>query len=405
MNTLAQKNILVGVAGGIAAYKTPDLVRRLRERGAAVRVVMTAAAREFITPLTLQAVSGQPVGTELFDPAAEAAMGHIELARWADAIVVAPATADLIARLAHGRADDLLCTVCLATRSRVLVAPAMNQQMWAAAATQANVETLRQRGVVVLGPDSGSQACGEVGPGRMSEPDDLAAAVAAQFAAPRFAGVRVVVTAGPTREPIDPVRYITNRSSGKMGYAVAEVFAESGAEVTLVSGPVQLASPRGVLLVPVSTAEEMAAAVGAAVAGAHIFVGAAAVADYRAAKIASQKIKKSADQITLTLTRNPDILASVAARTPRPFVVGFAAETERLAENARLKLERKGLDMIAANDVSLPGFGFDSDENALRVIWDSGEVNLAATRKHLLARRLVELIGDRYFEKNSAENS
>ncbi len=405
MNTLAQKNILVGVAGGIAAYKTPDLVRRLRERGAEIRVVMTAAAREFITPLTLQAVSGQPVSTDLFDPAAEAAMGHIELARWADAIVVAPATADLIARLAHGRADDLLCTVCLATRSRVLVAPAMNQQMWAAAATQANVETLRKRGIVVLGPDSGWQACGETGPGRMSEPDDLAAAVAAQFAAPRFGGVRVVVTAGPTREPIDPVRYITNRSSGKMGYAVAETFAEAGAEVTLVSGPVQLPRPAGVTLVPVSTAEEMAAAVAAAVDGAQIFVGAAAVADYRAAEIASQKIKKSAEQITLTLTRNPDILATVAARKPRPFVVGFAAETEHLAENARLKLERKGLDMIAANDVSLPGSGFDSDENALRVIWGSGEVNLPAMRKHLLARRLVELIGDRYFEKNSAENS
>jgi phosphopantothenoylcysteine decarboxylase/phosphopantothenate--cysteine ligase len=405
VNTLAQKKLLVGVTGGIAAYKAPELVRRLRERGAEVRVVMTAAAREFITPLTLQAVSGQPVRTDLFDPAAEAAMGHIELARWADAIVVAPATAEFIARLAHGRAEDLLSTVCLATRSRLLVAPAMNQQMWAAAATQANVEILRRRGVRILGPAAGSQACGEVGPGRMLEPEELAAAIAAQFTSPRFAGMRVVVTAGPTREPIDPVRYITNRSSGKMGYAVAEAFVEAGAEVTLVSGPAELPAPAGVRLVKVETAEEMAAAVGAAMDGAQLFVGAAAVADYRAAEVAGQKIKKTTEAMTLALTRTPDILASVAMRTPRPFVVGFAAETEQVAENARTKLERKRLDMIAANDVSLPGLGFDSEENALRVIWKTGEASLPAAHKRELARDLVELIGDRYFEKDRVEDT
>ncbi|MCG3201938.1 MAG: Coenzyme A biosynthesis bifunctional protein CoaBC [Gammaproteobacteria bacterium] len=405
MNTLAQKKLLVGVTGGIAAYKSPELVRRLRERGADVRVVMTAAAREFITPLTLQAVSGWPVRADLFDPAAEAAMGHIELARWADAIVVAPATADFIARLAHGRADDLLSTVCLTTRSRLLVAPAMNQQMWAAAATQANVEILSRRGVRMLGPDAGPQACGEVGPGRLLEPDVLAAAIAGQFRAPRFAGVRVVVTAGPTREPIDPVRYITNRSSGKMGYAVAEAFAEAGAEVTLVSGPAGLPAPSGVALVRVETAEEMAAAVCAHMDGAQVFVGAAAVADYRAAEVASQKIKKTAEAMSLALIKTPDILASVARRTPRPFVVGFAAETEQLIENARKKLESKHLDMIAANDVSLTGLGFESERNALQVIWKTGEASLPAARKGELARDLVELIGERYFEKNRAENS
>jgi len=259
--------------------------------------------------------------------------------------------------------------------------------------------------VRILGPDSGSQACGEVGPGRMLEPEGLAAAIAAQFTSPRFAGMRVVVTAGPTREPIDPVRYITNRSSGKMGYAVAEAFVEAGAEVTLVSGPAEIPAPAGVRLVKVETAEEMAAAVDAAMDGAQLFVGAAAVADYRAAEVAGQKIKKTAEALTLALTRTPDVLASVAMRTPRPFVVGFAAETEQVAENARMKLERKRLDMIAANDVSLPGLGFDSEENALRVIWKTGEASLPAAHKRELARDLVELIGDRYFEKDRVEDT
>lgn len=397
--------LLLGVGGGIAAYKAAELVRRARERGAEVQVVATSAALEFVGSVTFQALSGRSVRSSLWDAAAEAAMGHIELARWATHLLVAPATADLIARLRAGIADDLLTTLCLASAAPLALAPAMNQQMWAAAATQVNVEILRQRGVRILGPATGSQACGEVGPGRLPAPDELAAAIAAQFTAPRFAGVRVVVTAGPTREPVDPVRYITNRSSGKMGYAVAEAFAEAGAEVTLVSGPAQLPAPAGVALVKVETAEEMAAAVRAAMDGAQVFVGAAAVADYRAAEVASQKIKKTAETMTLALTRTPDILASVAMRAPRPFVVGFAAETGQVVENARTKLERKNLDMIAANDVSLPGLGFDSEENSLRVIWKTGEASLPAARKRELARGLVELIGDRYFEKNRVENS
>lgn len=405
MNTLARKNILIGVSGGIAAYKAAELVRRLRERQASVQVVMTPASQAFITPLTLQALSGRPVRTELFDAAAEAAMGHIELARWADAIVIAPASADLLARLAHGQADDLLTTLCLASTAPLFAAPAMNQQMWLAPATQANCETLRQRGVALLGPAEGAQACGEIGPGRMLEPDAIVEVLQAAFRGGRLAGCRAVVTAGPTREAIDPVRYLSNRSSGRMGYAIAQAMVEAGADVTLVSGPVALSPPEGVEVVAVETAREMAQAVEQAVAGAQIFVAAAAVADYRAIDIAPQKMKKSGGDLTIALTQNPDIVAMVASASPRPFVVGFAAETESVADNARSKLQRKGMDMIAANDVSDGSIGFDAAENALHVLWPGGEVMLARASKEKIARQLVAVITERYVEKNRTEDT
>ncbi|MFO1435319.1 MAG: bifunctional phosphopantothenoylcysteine decarboxylase/phosphopantothenate--cysteine ligase CoaBC [Gammaproteobacteria bacterium] len=400
MNTLAQKNILLGITGGIAAYKSAELARRLRERGANVQVVMTAAAQEFITPLTLQAVSGNAVRTELFDESAEAAMGHIELARWADAVVVAPASADFLARLAHGHANDLLTTICLATNVLLSVAPAMNQQMWQAPATEENIAILRQRGVRILGPAQGAQACGEFGPGRMLEPEEIADALAASLTSGLLAGRKVVVTAGPTREPIDPVRYISNRSSGRMGYALAHSFQEAGAQVTLISGPVALPPPARIHVVHVTTAAEMADAVTREISGSDIFVAAAAVADYRSAKVATQKLKKSAAEMTVELERNPDILASVAQLSPRPFVVGFAAETEAVAENARDKLVRKQLDLIAANDVSQPGIGFDSDENALQVFWADGGTSLPRASKSKIARDLVKIIAERYLAKN-----
>lgn len=407
MNTLARKKILLGISGGIAAYKSAELVRRLRERGAEVQVVMTAAAQAFITPLTLQALSGRPVRSDLFDPAAEAAMGHIELARWADAVVVAPASADFIARLVHGQAGDLLSTLCLATAAPLLVAPAMNQQMWQAPATQDNCAMLRRRGVELLGPGHGSQACGESGPGRMLEPDAIVEAIAARFCHGSLAGRRVVVTAGPTREPIDPVRYISNRSSGRMGYAIAEALRDAGAEVTLVSGPVSIGAPEGVGLIRVETATEMAAAVAGALPGTDIFIGAAAVGDYRCAEVAAQKLKKSGDGegVTIALTQNPDVLAMVAQRDPRPFVVGFAAETESVLDNARAKLVRKRLDMIAANDVSDPQIGFDSDDNALQVLWEGGSANLPRAGKQRLARELVAIISERFLEKDRTEDS
>lgn len=400
VNTLARKNILLGVSGGIAAYKAAEIVRQLRERGAAVQVVMTRAAQAFITPLTFQALSGRPVRTKLFDAAAEAAMGHIELARWADAVLIAPASADVIARVAHGQGDDLLTTICLATSAPLHVAPAMNRQMWLAAATRENCETLRRRGVNLLGPADGEQACGEVGPGRMLEPMAIVAALSAAFEGGRLAGRRVVVTAGPTREPIDPVRYISNRSSGRMGYALAQAFAEAGAQVTLISGPVVLTPPAGVEVIAVESAVDMADAVERTVDESDIFVAAAAVADYRTVDVAPQKIKKSGSDLTITLTQNPDIVARVASRSPRPFVVGFAAETDNVLVNARAKLERKQLDMIAANDVSDRSIGFDAEENALQVLWTGGEVTLARASKQKIARELVAVIAERYLEKN-----
>ena len=395
MSTQAPTRILLGVTGGIAAYKSAELVRRLRDRGAEVQVVMTAGARQFITPLTFQALSGRPVRTDLWDDAAEAAMGHIELARWADQVLVAPASADFLARLAHGLAGDLLTTLCLATDAPISVAPAMNRLMWANAATQANVALLRSRGVAVLGPAEGDQACGETGPGRMLEPAELMDALAPQGAVKRvLAGLKVMITAGPTRERIDPVRFITNRSSGKMGFAVAEAAREAGAEVVLVSGPVNVATPPGVRRVDVETAEQMMNAVNQHVADTDIFIAAAAVSDYRPVQCASEKIKKTSDSLTLALSRTTDILATVAARAPRPFVVGFAAETQNVERNALAKLEGKRLDMIAANQVG-DNLAFDCEDNALTVYWPGGKQDLGRAPKRQLAAALVSLIAER----------
>lgn len=396
---LAGRRIVVGVSGGIAAYKSAELVRGLRQAGAEVQVVMTAAATEFITPLTMQALSGNPVHTHLLDTEAEAAMGHIELARWADAVLIAPASANVLARLAQGRADDLLSTLCLASEAPLLVAPAMNRVMWANQTTQANCDALRERGVVVLGPGEGEQACGEVGVGRMLEPEALVEGVAALFQQGPLAGCRVVVTAGPTHEAIDPVRYISNRSSGKMGYAVAEAAAKAGASVTLISGPTSLEKPRGVECVAVESAAEMQEAVISRIEGCDIFIAAAAVADYRPQEVADKKIKKQAEEISLVLERTTDILAQVAALQSAPFTVGFAAETDRLIDYARDKLERKALDMIAANQVG-GGQGFEADDNALSVLWADGEKEIGRAEKIIVARELIEVIAERYHAKS-----
>ena len=402
MTSLAGKKIVIGVSGGIAAYKTPELVRRLRDRGAEVRVAMTEAAKAFITPLSLQAVSGYPVSDSLLDPAAEAAMGHIELGKWADLVILAPATADLIARVAAGMANDLVSTICLATPSPVAVVPAMNQQMYRAAATQQNLATLAGRGLPVWGPDSGSQACGDVGPGRMLDPLTIVEMAAAHFAPVNdLQHLRIMITAGPTREPLDPVRYITNHSSGKMGFAIAAAAAQRGAKVTLVSGPVGLPTPSGVQRVDVTTALEMEAAVQARAQQQDIFVGCAAVADYRAAAIADEKIKKQGDELTLKMVKNPDIVAGVAAlKTHRPYVVGFAAETNNVEEYARQKRARKNLDLICANDVSQQDQGFNSDSNALHLFWQEGDKVLPLTQKALLGQQLLNEIVTRYDEIN-----
>ena len=394
---MRDKHVLLGVSGGIAAYKSAELVRRLVERGAQVQVVMTAAAREFIGATTFQALSGRPVRDSLWDAAAEAAMGHIELARWADIVLVAPATADFLARLATGRADDLLSTLCLATEAPIVVAPAMNQQMWANAATQANVALLRQRGVRLLGPATGEQACGEFGAGRMLEATEIADFIEPLLAgAGPFTGKRVLVTAGPTREAIDPVRFVSNRSSGKMGYAVAEAMRAAGAEVVLVSGPVALPPPAGVRCIGVETAAQMLEAVQRELAGTHVLVATAAVADYRPVTVADRKIKKRTEQLTLDMTRTADILATVAAGVQRPFVVGFAAETDSVEQHAREKLERKNLDMIAANEVGTSK-AFDCDDNALLVLWrGGGRAELGRAPKRELAAALVALIAAHY---------
>jgi phosphopantothenoylcysteine decarboxylase/phosphopantothenate--cysteine ligase len=389
MGTLVNKRVLLGVTGGIAAYKSADLVRRLRDSGAEVRCVMTQAAQEFITPLTLQAVSDNAVHLHLLDTEAESAMGHIELARWADAVVVAPASANFIAKLAQGRADDLLSTLCLAAQSPVALAPAMNQQMWLNAATQDNVATLRRRGVRVFGPAEGSQACGEVGPGRMLEPAEIARLTAELFGGGALDGLTVVVTAGPTWEAIDPVRGLTNKSSGKMGYAIAAAAAEAGARVVLVSGPTALPSPERVRTVRVASAREMHDAVHEHVRGAQVFIGAAAVADYRPLAVSATKIKKDAERMTLELVRNPDILASVAALKSPPFTVGFAAETEDVERNARAKLERKQADLIAGNLVGVAGRGFEADENGLLLVDREGATELPVQSKDKLARALI----------------
>ncbi|MFC7369721.1 bifunctional phosphopantothenoylcysteine decarboxylase/phosphopantothenate--cysteine ligase CoaBC [Vreelandella zhaodongensis] len=383
LTPLAGKRLLLGVSAGIAAYKSALIVRLLKQAGCEVRVVMTEGAQAFITPLTLQALSGEPVRTSLLDPEAEAGMGHIELARWADAVLIAPATADLIARLVHGMADDLLTTLCLASEAPKLIAPAMNQAMWRHPATQRNVTQLASDGWQLIGPAAGDQACGDVGPGRMSEPDDIFSALARHFApcaavptsqAPSNAP-HIVITAGPTREALDPVRYLSNHSSGKMGYALAAEAANQGARVTLISGPVNLPTPNGVERIDVETAAQMHHEALTLAPHAALFIGCAAVADYRAASAAEHKIKKTddSDTLTLTLVKNPDIIADVSAlpATQRPFVVGFAAETQDVARYAEDKLARKGLDMIVANDVSQQGLGFGSDNNAAVLLWRS----------------------------------
>jgi len=401
-NILAGKKILLGISGGIAAYKSADLVRRLKDRGAEVRVILTPAAAEFITPLTLQALSGHPVGQSLLDPAAEAAMGHIELAKWADLILVAPASADVIARIAHGLANDLLTTCILASNAPLAIAPAMNQQMYKNIATQANLSTLISRNIHIFGPNAGEQACGDVGPGRMLEPLQLVDAVIGVLATPApqlLKGVKITITAGPTREAIDPVRYISNHSSGKMGYALAAAAAALGADVTLISGPVQLATPTGVTRIDVTTAEQMYVSSLHQAQQSDIFIGCAAVADFRVAELASQKIKKTADNdgLTLQLVKNPDIIASVAAlTTARPFTVGFAAETEKVADHARQKLQKKNLDLICANDVSEPSLGFNSEQNAITVYSKTAEFPLGQRSKTELAQALISLIYEQY---------
>jgi phosphopantothenoylcysteine decarboxylase / phosphopantothenate---cysteine ligase len=394
------KHILLGVTGGIAAYKSPDLVRRLAERGAEVQVVMTAGAREFVAPLTFQAVSGREVRSDLWDESAERAMSHIELARWANLVLVAPATADFIAHLAHGLADNLLTTVCLATDAPLAIAPAMNRQMWMNAATQANVATLRARGVHVLGPDSGSQACGETGEGRMMEPADIAAAVFGVLPAEGpLQGRKVLITAGPTRERIDPVRFISNRSSGKMGYAVAQAARDRGAEVVLVSGPVNLCAPPGVRRLGVETAAQMYDAVMAEIPGTDIFIATAAVADYRPASPANLKIKKVSDTLEIQMERTIDILAAVAQRPGRPYTVGFAAETNDVEKHALAKLTKKNLDLIAANEVG-DSKVFDQDENSLLLLWpQGGRQELGTGAKSELAVKLVDFITARFLER------
>ena len=393
--TTTHKNIVLIVTGGIAAYKALELVRQLRDGGGEIQVVMTAAAQQFVAPLSFQALSGNAVHTELLDADAEAGMGHIELARWADHVVVAPASADFIARIAHGLADDLATTLCLATAAPVLIAPAMNQQMWLNEATQNNLSVLKSRGLAVIGPDSGSQACGEVGPGRLVELSQIVSVVLASGDQKLLAGKRVLITAGPTQEAIDPVRYITNRSSGKMGYALAKAAAGAGAEVSLVTGPTSLPKP-DVEVIAVVSADDMFEAVMAKVAEADIFISAAAVADYTFHDPATEKRKKSATELNLTLTATQDILQAVSASEQRPFCVGFAAETQNVSANAKSKLERKSLDMIAANDVSDSSIGFDSDNNEITVFWEGGEQHLANASKTEIAQQLIGLIAERF---------
>jgi len=400
-------NIVLGISGGIAAYKTPELVRRLRERGADVQIVMTASAEEFVTQTSLQAVSGRPIRSNLWDKEAEASMSHIELARWADLVLIAPATAEIMARLAGGGAPDLLATLCLATEAPIAIAPAMNRVMWANPAVQANRNTLEERGMRILGPDTGSQACGETGAGRMLEPDAIADAVCrpeivGAVADGILAGRTVLVTAGPTREPIDPVRYITNRSSGKMGYAVAAAAHALGAKVIVISGPVSLPEPRGTETLQVETAAEMYAATHERIADADIFIAAAAVSDYRPAEMSAQKIKKTADTITLELVRSPDILASVTGLDDAPFTVGFAAETENVRDYALGKLANKKLDMIVANRVG-SDCGFDVDDNAAEILWDGGEKAFEKMPKTELAAALMDVVAARFFETRGAE--
>jgi len=394
------QNIILGISGGIAAYKTPELVRRLRDRGSEVQIVMTRSANEFVTETTLQAVSGRPVRQNLWDKDAEAAMGHIELARWADLVLIAPATAEIMSRLASGSASDLLTTLCLATEAPINIAPAMNHVMWAHPAVQENLQRLTARGVRVLGPDNGDQACGETGPGRMLQPDDIVAEITAPVAVadiekPILSGKTVMITAGPTREALDPVRFISNRSSGKMGYALANAARDAGARVILISGPVSMQALDNIECVDVESAREMYVATQDRIAEVDIFIAAAAVADYYPADVQPDKIKKSAEEMSIDLIRSPDILASVAKINGGPFTVGFAAETENLREYALGKLKAKNLDMIVANKVG-KNLGFDSDDNAVEVLWSGGEQSFPLGAKATLAHGLVKLIAERY---------
>jgi len=399
---LEQKNVLLGISGGIAAYKTPDLVRKFIAQGANVRVVMTDSAKEFVSPLALQAVSGNKVSNSLLDEDAEAAMGHIELARWADILVVAPATANIMAKLTHGLADDLLTTLALATAAPIAIVPAMNQQMWAASATTENLQKLQSRGVMQIGPASGEQACGDIGYGRMVEPEDIVTFIADYFAEQAnatptlFAGKKIMITAGPTREALDPVRYISNHSSGKMGYAIALAARKMGADVTLVSGPVSIPPPANVELVSVTSAQEMHAAVMRNIQQQDIFIACAAVADFRLSEIPTHKVKKEDGVLTLSFEQNPDILKAVAAQVNPPFTLGFAAETNDVEAHAKSKLERKKLNMIAANDVSLSGLGFNSDRNALTVFTKNNKISLPAASKYALAIELLKLLNSEY---------
>lgn len=401
MSSLANKHILLGVTGGIAAYKSAELIRRYQDAGAVVQVVMTPAAQEFITPLTLQALSGYPVHTTLLDPEAEAGMGHIQLARWADIIVVAPASADFIARLASGIANDLLTTLCLATRAPIAIAPAMNQGMWHNCATQENLDLLGIRGIHQLGPAAGLQACGDVGLGRMLDVPDVVTQTEALFETGSLAGKRVVITAGPTREPIDPVRYISNHSSGKMGYALAQAAAEAGAKTFLISGPTQLATPKGVTRIDVVTAQEMLDASLNVASACDLFIAAAAVADYRPVSVADQKIKKGDDDgMTLTLVKNPDIVATIATLSPKPYVVGFAAESENLVAYATRKLHRKQLDIVVANNIAQEGIGFNSDDNAVTLVEADAVTDISPRSKQQLARDLIALFAHKITNKN-----
>lgn len=393
MQRLTNKQVVLGISGGIAAYKSAELTRLLKGAGAEVRVVMTPSATEFITPLTLQALSGNPVHQHLLDTEAEAAMGHIELAKWADLILIAPASANLMARLSAGQGDDLLTTICLATEAPICLAPAMNQAMWKDSGTQENAEKLISRGIKLFGPGVGEQACGDTGPGRMLEPEEIVQETANQFETGSLTGKTLFITAGPTREAMDPVRYISNHSSGKMGYAIAEAAAEAGASVKLISGPVNIKAPERTQLIKVESAEEMLSASLEGLENCDIFIAAAAVADYRPTAIAEHKIKKGTEEIMeLHLVKNPDIVATVAGSSPKPYTVGFAAETKDVLNYARGKLERKGLDLIIANDVSRSDIGFNSDENAVTVISQQDTLELPQASKRQLAGSLIELI-------------
>ncbi len=403
MNRLTNKRVLLGVTGGIAAYKSADLVRRLQDDGADVRVVMTRSAQEFITPLTLQALSNHPVHLDLLDTETESVMGHIELARWADVVLISPATADFIARLTAGHGDDLLTTICLAAECGVIIAPAMNQAMWAKPSTQQNTELLKQRGISLLEPDVGLQACGETGAGRLMDVPEIVTALASRFRTASLAGRHVVITAGPTREAIDPVRYISNHSSGKQGYALALAAIDAGARVTLISGPTNIIAPDRASVVAVQSADEMLEAVMSSISDADIFIGVAAVADYKPVSVLNQKIKKSGGSaLTLNLVQNQDILKTVAELPNRPYTVGFAAETENVIEYARAKLTAKNLDMIVANNVADTSIGFNSDHNETtiitRTISGTKEAKQSKMSKENLSRKLIELIAEQVTE-------